>query len=118
VREAAGALIAAAREGRKVHPADLAERLNDPAARALVLELSVEDRELRDEDKDYEDIEAEFADCMVRLQERHKRKEEERLIKDIEEARRREGDESPEVRRLLEEKNALLRERRKTALSS
>ena len=48
-------------------------------------------------------------------QERLRRRREEKILKELENARRTEGEESPTVQRLLEEKNALLHERQKDA---
>ncbi len=86
----------------------LAERLEDPAARALVVELAVAEVEP-------EDVEAEFFDCVQRLEERRRRRMEEDLLKVIEKTRREEGMDSPRLRELMERKNALLRERRQVA---
>ncbi len=108
VREIVGALRAASVEGRKLHPATLADRLDDPSARALVMELAAEETE-------YDDLEEEFSDYMRSFEERLRKKREEELSKEIEFARRHEGEDSPTVRRLLEEKNALWRERQRIA---
>ncbi|MBI3127478.1 MAG: DNA primase [Candidatus Tectomicrobia bacterium] len=108
VREAVGLMVSAARAGAPLRPASLAGRLVDPDARALVEELAAEDGAP-------EDPEGEFRDHMDRLGERSRRRLEERLNQAIEDARRREGEDSPAVLRLLEEKNALLRQRQRHA---
>jgi hypothetical protein len=56
-----------------------------------------------------------LRDHLVRLGERSRRQREESLNQAIEDARRREGENSPAVLRLLEEKNALLRQRQRQA---
>lgn len=94
----AGSLAAAA----------LADRLESPAARALVAELAVAEVEP-------EDVEAELADCVERLTDRRRRRREEELLRVIERTRREEGADSPRLRELLERKNALLRERQRAA---
>ncbi|MDP7166223.1 MAG: DNA primase [Nitrospinota bacterium] len=106
VREIVAAIIEAG--GEDIHPAGLAERLTDPSARALVLDLAAGETPA-------DDLEGEFSDCMARIQEKVRRRREEKLIKEIEDVSRSEGNDSPAVRRLLEEKNALLRERQKTS---
>ena len=88
--------------------ASIADRLENPATRALVVELAVVEVEP-------EDVEAELFDCIERLKEQRRRKMEGDLTKRIEQKRKQEGEGSPEVRKLLEQKNALLRERQRTA---
>ncbi|MBI2132450.1 MAG: DNA primase [Candidatus Tectomicrobia bacterium] len=106
VREAVGLMASAARAGASLRPAALADRLNDPDARALVVELAAEEGEL-------EDPGGELRDRLNRLGERCRRRREESLNQAIEDARRREGEDSPAVLRLLEEKNAVLRQRQR-----
>ena len=89
-------------------PASLADRLENPAARALVVELAVVEVAP-------DDVEAELLDCVGRLRERRRRKQEEDLLKRIERTRREEGEDSPNLWKLLERKNALLRERQRAA---
>lgn len=89
-------------------PASLADRLESPAARALVVELAVVEAPP-------DDVEAELRDCVGRLEERRRRKQEEDLLKRIERTRREEGGDSPNLWKLLERKNALLRERQRAA---
>ncbi|MEE9273690.1 MAG: DNA primase [bacterium] len=108
VREIVGALREAAAGGEPLGPAALAGRLADPAAQALVAELAAEELSPAE-------AEEEFFDCLERIGERQRRRREEAIVRNLEEARRREGDDSPAVRRLLEEKNALLRARQKLA---
>ena len=108
IREIIGAMISAEAKGVRLHPSDLSDRMTDPSAAALVLELAAAEAP-------YEDIEAEFSDCMSRLHERLRRRREESILKELEEVRRTEGEDSPAVRRLLEKKNALLHERQKDA---
>ncbi|MEK6711232.1 MAG: DNA primase [Nitrospinota bacterium] len=108
VREAVGLLADAARAGAPLRPAALADRLADEDARALVVELAAEGGVP-------EDPAGELRDHLDRLGERSRRRREESLNKAIEDARRREGDESPAVLRFLEEKNALLRQRQRRA---
>lgn len=108
VREAVGLMASAARAGASLRPAALADRLNDPDARALVVELAAEEGEL-------EDPGGELRDHLNRLGERSRRRREESLNQAIEDARRREGEDSPAVLRLLEEKNVLLRQRQRQA---
>ena len=88
--------------------ASLADRLESQDARALVAELAVVEVEP-------EDVEAELLDCVERLKDRRRRKQEEELLKVIERTRREEGEDSPELWKLLERKNALLRERQRAA---
>ncbi len=88
--------------------ASLADRLESPGARALVVELAVVEVEP-------EEVEAELFDCIERLKERRRRKVEEDLLKVIEQTRKEEGEDSPELWKLLERKNALLRERQRAA---
>jgi DNA primase len=106
VREVVGALRAAAVEGRKLHVATLADALEDASARALVLELAAEETE-------YDDLEEEFSDCLRRFEERLQKKREEEISREIEYVRLHEGEDSPTVQRLLEEKKALWRERQR-----
>ena len=86
--------------------ASLADRLESSDARALVVELGVMEVEP-------EEVEAELFDCIDRLKERRRRKMEEDLLKRIEQTRDEEGEDSPKFWKLLEEKNALLRERQR-----
>ncbi|MCE2453037.1 MAG: hypothetical protein J4F48_09430, partial [Nitrospinae bacterium] len=88
--------------------ASIADRLESPAASALVVELAVVEVEP-------EEVEAELFDCIERLKERRRRNVEEDLMKRIEQTRKQEGEDSPEMWKLLERKNALLRERQRTA---
>jgi len=108
IREIIDAIILAEAEGVRRHLSDLSDRLADPSAKRLVLEVAAVEIP-------YEDIEAEFFDCIALLQERLRRRREEEILKELENARRTEGEESPTVQRLLEEKNALLHERQKDA---
>ena len=101
VREAVGLLADAARAGAPLRPAALADRLADEDARALVVELAAEEG-------GPEDPEGWLRDHLDDLGERARRRREESLNQAIADARRREGEDSPAVRRLLEEKNALL----------
>lgn len=109
VREIVGAILEAQEAGETLHAAELAGRVPDPAAQALVYELAA--GEVPDEDI----VEGEFSDGMARIQERILRRREVSLNKEIETARRSAGVESPEMQRLIEEKIALLRERQKAA---
>ncbi len=88
--------------------ASLADRLENAEARALVMELAVAEVEP-------EDIEAELSDCIARLKERDRRKRAEDLQKVIKRTREEEGEDSPKLWKLLECKNALLRERQRFA---
>ncbi|MCY3823760.1 MAG: DNA primase [Nitrospinae bacterium] len=88
--------------------ASIADRLESAAARALVVELAVVEVEP-------EEVEAELFDCIERLKERRRRKTEEDLMKRIEQTRKEEGEDSAEMWKLLERKNALLRERQRAA---
>ena len=88
--------------------ASLADRLESPGARALVVELAVVEVEP-------EEVEEELFDCIERLKERRRRKMEEDLLKRIEQTRKEEGEDSPKIWKLMERKNALLRERQRAA---
>ena len=90
--------------------ASIADRLESPGARALVVELAVVEVE-----PEPEEVEAELFDCIERLKERRRRKMEEDLLKRIEQTRKEEGEDSPNMWKLLERKNALLRERQRAA---
>ena len=86
----------------------IADRLKSPAARSLVVELAVVEAEP-------DEVEAELFDCIEKLKERRRRKAEQDILKCIEQTRKEEGEDSPNVWNLLERKNALLRERQRMA---
>ncbi|MBT7858419.1 MAG: toprim domain-containing protein, partial [Nitrospinaceae bacterium] len=109
VQQIVGAALEAQEAGETLHAAELAGRLLDPAAQALVFELAA--GEIPDEDV----VEGEFSDGVARIQERLRRRREESLLKEIENERRSSGEESPELQRLLEEKIAIMHERKKAA---
>ena len=108
LREIVGAVLNAQEAGETLHAAELADRLLDPVAQALVFELAA------GEVPDADIVEGEFFDGMARIQERILRRREVSLNKEIENARRSAGVESPEMQRLIEEKIALTREREKS----
>ncbi len=106
VREIVATFREEAARGRSPTAAAMADRLKDPAARVLVAELAVDGA-------DPEEAESIFSDCLDRLQERERLRMEKDLVKRLEQAKQKEGEDSPAFLRLLKEKNALLRERQR-----
>ncbi|MDA1001556.1 MAG: DNA primase [bacterium] len=106
-------LRAAAAEEKSLDAAALLDRLKDPNARALVIDLAAEAAE--EESRDfYERMWEElFDDLLKKMEKKLLRQREESILKKEKEARQLGGEDSLDARRLWEEKYALLQERRK-----
>ena len=115
VREIVAAFREEAAGGGSPTAAAMADRLKDPAAGALLVELAAKEMEEHavKEEIGPEKLEVWFLDNLSSIEERERLRRVKDLVKKLEQAKQKEGGDSPAFLRLLKEKNALLRERQR-----